>query len=121
MGAVQRTPRYVEHLDIGAGRVKWRSSVGLDQIRRNSSVCGCQFQSSVAASGVLAVVNLAGRNRRVRISARTISCKGNMDPVEDAKKKAACAAVNNHVKNNDVVGIGSGSTIVYAVERLAER
>ncbi|XP_033109747.1 ribose-5-phosphate isomerase-like [Anneissia japonica] len=40
---------------------------------------------------------------------------------ESAKKAAAIAAVNNHVKNKQVVGIGSGSTIVYAVECLAER
>ncbi|XP_008314370.1 ribose-5-phosphate isomerase [Cynoglossus semilaevis] len=40
---------------------------------------------------------------------------------EEAKKKAAYAAVDNHVQNNQVVGVGSGSTIVYAVDRLAER
>ena len=31
------------------------------------------------------------------------------------------SAVDNHVDNNSVVGVGSGSTIVYAVERLAEK
>ena len=41
--------------------------------------------------------------------------------VEAAKKLAAETAVNNHVKDGDVVGIGSGSTIVYAVDRLKER
>nr|XP_020459881.1 ribose-5-phosphate isomerase [Monopterus albus] len=40
---------------------------------------------------------------------------------EEAKKLAAYTAVNNHVQNNQVVGVGSGSTIVYAVDRLAER
>uniref|UniRef100_A0A8D3A2J7 ribose-5-phosphate isomerase n=1 Tax=Scophthalmus maximus TaxID=52904 RepID=A0A8D3A2J7_SCOMX len=40
---------------------------------------------------------------------------------EEAKKLAAYAAVDNHVQNNQVVGVGSGSTIVYAVDRLAER
>ncbi|XP_028648536.1 ribose-5-phosphate isomerase [Erpetoichthys calabaricus] len=40
---------------------------------------------------------------------------------EQAKKKAGYSAVDNHVQNNQAVGIGSGSTIVYAVERLAER
>ncbi|XP_018581934.2 ribose-5-phosphate isomerase [Scleropages formosus] len=43
------------------------------------------------------------------------------DMAEEAKKLAGYAAVNNHVKNNYVVGVGSGSTIVYAVDRLAER
>eukprot|EP01135_Chromosphaera_perkinsii_P010521 Nk52_evm31s2152 gene=Nk52_evmTU31s2152 len=41
-----------------------------------------------------------------------------MSQVESAKKKAAYAAVDNHVKPGMVVGIGSGSTVVYAVERL---
>lgn len=41
--------------------------------------------------------------------------------VESAKRLAAYKAVDNHVSNGDVVGIGSGSTVVYAVDRLAER
>jgi len=44
-----------------------------------------------------------------------------MDPAESAKKLAAFCAVDNHVKDNFAVGIGSGSTVVYAVERLAQR
>ncbi|KAJ7988842.1 hypothetical protein DPEC_G00313380 [Dallia pectoralis] len=40
---------------------------------------------------------------------------------EEAKKLAGYAAVDNHVKDNHVVGVGSGSTIVFAVDRLAER
>ncbi|XP_029586900.1 ribose-5-phosphate isomerase isoform X2 [Salmo trutta] len=43
------------------------------------------------------------------------------DMAEEAKKLAGYAAVDNHVQNNQVVGVGSGSTIVYAVDRLAER
>lgn len=41
--------------------------------------------------------------------------------VESAKKLAAYKAVDECVKDNIVLGIGSGSTVVYAVERLAER
>lgn len=41
--------------------------------------------------------------------------------LESAKKIAAEKAINDHVKNNIVLGVGSGSTIVYAVNRLAER
>uniref|UniRef100_A0A8D9B7S9 ribose-5-phosphate isomerase n=1 Tax=Cacopsylla melanoneura TaxID=428564 RepID=A0A8D9B7S9_9HEMI len=40
---------------------------------------------------------------------------------DEAKKVAAYKAVDDHVKNNTVVGIGSGSTVVYAIDRLAER
>ncbi|KAK1175108.1 ribose-5-phosphate isomerase [Acipenser oxyrinchus oxyrinchus] len=40
---------------------------------------------------------------------------------EKAKKLAGYAAVDNHVQDNQAVGVGSGSTIVYAVDRLAER
>ncbi|XP_001608093.2 ribose-5-phosphate isomerase [Nasonia vitripennis] len=41
--------------------------------------------------------------------------------LESAKKIAAYKAVDEYVKDNSVIGIGSGSTIVYAVQRLAER
>ena len=41
--------------------------------------------------------------------------------IEKAKRLAGIKAVDNHVKDGDVVGVGSGSTIVYAVTRLAER
>uniref|UniRef100_A0A671R470 ribose-5-phosphate isomerase n=1 Tax=Sinocyclocheilus anshuiensis TaxID=1608454 RepID=A0A671R470_9TELE len=39
---------------------------------------------------------------------------------EEAKKLAAYAAVDTHIQNNQVVGVGSGSTIVYAVDRLGK-
>ncbi|XP_055533954.1 ribose-5-phosphate isomerase [Wyeomyia smithii] len=41
--------------------------------------------------------------------------------LEQAKKIAAFKAVDEYVKDNTVVGIGSGSTVVYAVQRLVER
>jgi len=41
--------------------------------------------------------------------------------VESAKRLAARAAVDAYVKSGHRVGIGSGSTVVYAVERIAER
>lgn len=44
-----------------------------------------------------------------------------MSPVEYAKRLAAVKAVDEFVKDNYIIGIGSGSTIVYAVERLAQR
>lgn len=44
-----------------------------------------------------------------------------MHPLQSAKKIAAYKAVDEYVKNDSVIGIGSGSTVVYAVERLAER
>jgi len=47
-----------------------------------------------------------------------------MASIESAKKKAAVAAVDEFVKKTSELqplGIGSGSTIVYAVQRLAER
>jgi ribose 5-phosphate isomerase A len=43
------------------------------------------------------------------------------DALTAAKRAAARQAVDENIKTNQVVGIGSGSTIIYAVERLAER
>jgi ribose 5-phosphate isomerase A len=40
--------------------------------------------------------------------------------VEDAKRAAAFQAVDENLKNHKIVGIGSGSTVVYAVKRIAD-
>ncbi|MHA2392228.1 MAG: ribose 5-phosphate isomerase A [Promethearchaeota archaeon] len=40
--------------------------------------------------------------------------------IEQGKKNAAVRAVEENLRENMVLGIGSGSTIVYAVERIAE-
>lgn len=40
--------------------------------------------------------------------------------IEEGKKNAAIKAVKEHVKKGMVLGIGSGSTVVYAVEKIAE-
>jgi ribose 5-phosphate isomerase A len=42
------------------------------------------------------------------------------DLIETGKKNAAEKAVEKHVKPNMVLGIGSGSTVVYAVEKIAK-
>jgi ribose 5-phosphate isomerase A len=41
--------------------------------------------------------------------------------LEIAKKIAAYKAVDEHITDNLVVGIGSGSTIVFGVQRIAEK
>ncbi|KAK9508365.1 hypothetical protein O3M35_005947 [Rhynocoris fuscipes] len=45
----------------------------------------------------------------------------NLSSIEKAKMLAAYKAVDEHVTGNMVLGIGSGSTIVYAVNRIAEK
>ncbi|MFX0080899.1 MAG: ribose 5-phosphate isomerase A [Candidatus Hodarchaeota archaeon] len=40
--------------------------------------------------------------------------------IETGKKNAAIKAVDENVKKNMIIGIGSGSTVVYAVQRLGE-
>jgi len=40
--------------------------------------------------------------------------------IEQGKKNAAIKAVEENIKENMILGIGSGSTVVYAVERIAE-
>jgi ribose 5-phosphate isomerase len=46
--------------------------------------------------------------------------KAKEDWVERAKKKAAIEAVK-HVKDNFVIGLGSGSTVVYSIEENGNR
>ncbi|XP_039953051.1 ribose-5-phosphate isomerase [Bactrocera tryoni] len=51
---------------------------------------------------------------------QTTASSSNMS-LNEAKRIAAHRAVDEWVKTNTVIGIGSGSTVVFAVERLAER
>uniref|UniRef100_A0A1I8P2K2 ribose-5-phosphate isomerase n=1 Tax=Stomoxys calcitrans TaxID=35570 RepID=A0A1I8P2K2_STOCA len=51
---------------------------------------------------------------------RCVAIKSKMS-LNEAKKIAAYRAVDEWVKNNTAVGIGSGSTVVFAVDRLAQR
>jgi ribose 5-phosphate isomerase A len=44
-----------------------------------------------------------------------------LSAVERAKQAAAYRAVDEYISNGMVVGVGSGSTIVYAVDRLRDR
>ena len=46
--------------------------------------------------------------------------KTNADLIAEAKKKAALEAVKQ-VKNNSIVGLGSGTTVAFAIEALGER
>lgn len=45
--------------------------------------------------------------------------KANLEPVEALKRNAAIAAVK-HIKDGFIVGLGSGSTIAYAITALGE-
>lgn len=46
--------------------------------------------------------------------------KANSDFIQETKKRAALEAVK-HVKDNNVVGLGSGSTAAFAIKALGER
>lgn len=60
------------------------------------------------------------KTREFLTSSRSLanSCKMSLN---EAKRIAAYRAVDEWVKTNTAVGIGSGSTVVFAVDRLAER
>jgi len=44
-----------------------------------------------------------------------------MDWIEDAKRRAAVEAVKKEVRDGFVIGIGSGSTVKYAIEEIGRR
>uniref|UniRef100_A0A7N8XCV4 ribose-5-phosphate isomerase n=1 Tax=Mastacembelus armatus TaxID=205130 RepID=A0A7N8XCV4_9TELE len=82
-----------------------------------------RVQGSVSFSNLVAgfVYSAARRQAAIPRSHRHVCplSQSAANMAEEAKKLAAYAAVDNHVQNNQVVGVGSGSTIVYAVDRLA--
>ena len=59
--------------------------------------------------------------KRTQLPTQSLSFSSTCLTMEAGKRAAAIQAVQQHVNNNMCIGIGSGSTIVYAVERLAER
>ncbi|XP_067633485.1 ribose-5-phosphate isomerase [Eurosta solidaginis] len=67
-------------------------------------------------------INHFSRKTYVHFSkAKPTSIKKTTMSLNEAKRIAAQRAVDEWVKTNTAVGIGSGSTVVFAVERLAER
>lgn len=65
--------------------------------------------------------NTVGKIFRSENLRSLVSCTKLIMSLEQAKQVAAYRAVDEYVINNSVVGIGSGSTVVYAVQRLSER
>ncbi|CAK8688836.1 unnamed protein product [Clavelina lepadiformis] len=63
----------------------------------------------------------AGVGRTLRFVAKMSTIDTSKELLNSAKREAARTAVDTYISNGQAVGIGSGSTIVYAVERLAER
>ncbi|PZC82017.1 ribose-5-phosphate isomerase [Helicoverpa armigera] len=55
------------------------------------------------------------------VNLRQFCSKSAKMSLEEAKQFAAHRAVNEYVTNDCIFGVGSGSTVVYAVQRLAER
>lgn len=78
------------------------------KVNNNAQLFSCTF-SSFQASKTFSQSSPPFESTQTRMS------------LEAAKKLAAYRAVDEHVTNNSILGIGSGSTVVYAVERLAER
>uniref|UniRef100_A0A1B6ICJ4 ribose-5-phosphate isomerase n=1 Tax=Homalodisca liturata TaxID=320908 RepID=A0A1B6ICJ4_9HEMI len=66
------------------------------------------------------LVKLTSKDLRSKRQIESYSLK-KMEPLEKAKELAAIRAVDEYVKDNFIVGVGSGSTIVHAVKRIAQR
>ncbi|KAG8226880.1 hypothetical protein J437_LFUL005639 [Ladona fulva] len=99
----------------------WWKVKGCEVLGRRTKIFrGCSFSNREYFSIKLPRPRLI---RWISEAYKDVELRRNMalTPVESAKKAAACLAVDDYVKDNKIIGIGSGSTIVYAVERLSER
>ena len=88
-------------------------------VRRTNSVASHTTvrETNIVASHTAAIGTVCVANHPVRLTSSV-----SVMSVEAAKSLAGRAAVDNHgTGQTSVVGVGSGSTIVYAVKRLAER
>lgn len=79
------------------------------KVNNNSSLFSCTFSSFQAIKSLSQSSLSSSSTSQTKMS------------LEEAKKLAAFRAVDEHVTDNSILGIGSGSTVVYAVQRLAER
>lgn len=75
------------------------------------------FQCTVSDATVMLGARSAVVRTLLSVSIARMSSVAN---IEAGKKAAAEKAVQEHIKSGQVVGIGSGSTIVYAVDKLAD-
>lgn len=88
----------------------------LGPLRAHSSSAGLNALSVSAA-----LLTAGGLFYTNSMQQRTFCSAASLSNVEKGKRLAARAAIDAHVKNGMNIGIGSGSTIVYGIERLAER
>jgi ribose 5-phosphate isomerase A len=82
--------------------------------RHQVSTAAASSSSKAPTAARLAAVTLS--NRHIRHASSSSAA----DPVESAKRRAAEQAVDDFVFAGCRIGIGSGSTIVYAVHRLQQ-
>jgi len=79
-------------------------------------------QTLLTPSVLRSVLRFSPSVSQSRLTMSSSHQNGNgVDSVEAGKRLAAFAAVDDNVRANMIVGVGSGSTIAYAVERLAEK
>ena len=77
------------------------------------------MSSSVSTSSWTSDPNLS--SQPAPLNNLTFADPSTLSPIEKAKRLAAHAAVDDHFpRPAKVVGIGSGSTIIYAVERILQ-
>jgi ribose 5-phosphate isomerase A len=80
----------------------------------------------VAGSSAFSVSPLAAFSSRAvsssagRAGVTSVRMNG-MSPTDQAKKLAGYKAVDDHVKSGMVVGLGTGSTAYFAVERVGQK
>ena len=70
--------------------------------------------------GLLLIRSAAHCQQQLSVLKKSLNTMASLSGIDQGKKAAAYEAVDQHVKSDMAVGGGSGSTIVFAVDRLAE-
>jgi len=78
----------------------------------HSSTNAGSSSSSVAVAAFAACATFAAGARRSKVAARASQ--------DELKKQVGYQAVDDHVKSGTVIGLGTGSTAAFAVERVGE-
>ena len=79
------------------------------------------FAASLSSTVALRATPLAKSKPRVAAKPRAVSVRAMAPTQDELKKLVGYKSVDDHVESGMVVGLGTGSTAYFAVERLGQK
>jgi ribose 5-phosphate isomerase A len=104
-----------------ASRVEFRSRYLVGIPDRTAAADIMSFAASLSSTVALRATPLAKSKPRVAAKPRAVSVRAMAPTQDELKKLVGYKSVDDHVESGMVVGLGTGSTAYFAVERLGQK